>query len=233
MGHAYEVKELAELAAACMDHFFPTSLAEWDANRTPARGEVKLAPDDAIEALNVVRLLKRADWFPAAVYRCALLDTNTLVKGTTRADGMTLERLSADDLVVCIEVGRRLREAGAQMAVRLFAVKMGTCCWRVLDAKKYEVCAALEEYVGGDPLDGRASGWLEAARAAGACENCVEELGEEHEKMRKALWAELPEIMGVGEEVAPYWGAVCESDSDSDADDDDGESEEDEDEDDA
>ncbi|PIL28389.1 hypothetical protein GSI_09540 [Ganoderma sinense ZZ0214-1] len=117
LSHKYQLDQLLAGVIRRMKDTFTTQLDVWDPTQASGfcsagsslRLELELEPSDAIEALNLIRLLDRPEMIPTAVFGCCQESLALLLQGTTRrGDGVTAERLSPSDLELCFKVERKL-----------------------------------------------------------------------------------------------------------------------------
>lgn len=110
IAHKYQAETVAADALDRIEQFFlPRSkhwvdfVNPWDdcLVKAQARYKLTLAPEDAVQALNLAHLFDKPLMLPLALYMCCLLDPFQLRNGVRREDG-TLERLSDEDFVRCM-----------------------------------------------------------------------------------------------------------------------------------
>lgn len=112
IAHKYQAETVAADALDRIEQLFlprPTAkhwvkfVHPWDGSLAKAqvRYKLTLAPEDAVQAVNLAHLFDKPLMLPLALYMCCLLDPLQLRNGVWRKDG-TLERLSDEDFVRCI-----------------------------------------------------------------------------------------------------------------------------------
>ncbi|EIW58049.1 uncharacterized protein TRAVEDRAFT_103082, partial [Trametes versicolor FP-101664 SS1] len=112
IAHKYQAETVAADALDRIERLFlprPTAkhwvnfVHPWDGSLAKAqvRYKLTLAPEDAVQAVNLAHLFDKSLMLPLALYMCCLLDPLQLRNGVWRKDG-TLERLSDEDFVRCI-----------------------------------------------------------------------------------------------------------------------------------
>ncbi|KAI0710512.1 hypothetical protein C8Q76DRAFT_624395, partial [Earliella scabrosa] len=97
MGHKYRIPALLTEATRRLESVYTLTACQ-SRHRSGSTALATVEPQDAIEALNLLRTIGRNDLVPAAFYACCLLDDRTLLQGAMRADGVTFERLRVKDL---------------------------------------------------------------------------------------------------------------------------------------
>ncbi|KAI0706605.1 hypothetical protein C8Q76DRAFT_801009 [Earliella scabrosa] len=128
--HKYQLDGLLAESIRRLKSAFPCDLADWDARPDGNTALLPVEPTDAIEAFNLLRRIGQQEMLPAALYGCAQLDCGVLLRGVTRADGKTLEKLDEDDLALCLRVQRELTTRNVKLALSLFAEGCSPQCAR-------------------------------------------------------------------------------------------------------
>ena len=106
MGHKYKIDVVLETALSKLRMTLVSDLEAW-VEDTKGQCVTHTPHLYAIEAVNLFRRVQRPDMLDIPMYLCSLLDPDLLVGGTRRKDG-TLERLSPEDLALCIGARQRL-----------------------------------------------------------------------------------------------------------------------------
>ncbi|KAM5544046.1 hypothetical protein V8D89_002232 [Ganoderma adspersum] len=223
LSHKYQLDQLLASVIHRLKRTFTTQLQAWD-NRGGVDGKslLRLSSPDVIEALNLFRLIDRPDMIPTAVYECARLKPSSLLRGETRADGVTRERLSPSDMELCMDVKEELVQATACLLMRLCEAcdaRIGTL--RVSNAPGGSGCASpglcvgglrtvisrcrrdLSECIDADPL---CMYYMSAAVSlpltGEMCRACGDVLKAAYSRERTKIWRSFPKLMGV--EVANW-----------------------------
>ena len=119
LSHKYQIDALLQPIVSLLERTFPTSFNTWLQNEGFRRAPIRFVHAQAIEAVNLVRVLGRPDMLPTALYASCQLTPAQICRGVPRADG-TLERLEPGDVERCFSATMRLRSIAHGMAVRLF-----------------------------------------------------------------------------------------------------------------
>ncbi|KAI0688695.1 hypothetical protein C8T65DRAFT_118016 [Cerioporus squamosus] len=119
MGHKYEVDPVLDESLRRLSTVYTTGFATWHQHQHKGTSLVTLRREDAIEALNLFRLIGRSQMLPSAFYACARLEISELFAGFRRVDG-TLETLSNEDLELVLEGRTELVKYDAQITGLFF-----------------------------------------------------------------------------------------------------------------
>ncbi|KAM5544058.1 hypothetical protein V8D89_002244 [Ganoderma adspersum] len=112
LSHKYQLHQLLAAAIHRLKGTFATQLDVYErSGGFSTRSPLKLRRSDAIEALNLFRLLDRPEMIPVALYECCQYGPAFLLQGITRLDGITRENLSPSDLELCFRVTTELVRA--------------------------------------------------------------------------------------------------------------------------
>ena len=214
MAHKYQLDQLLEAVVCRLKGSFTTRLDVWDRSGgfDPTRSPLRLHRNHAIEALNLFRLFDKPEMIPMALYGCCQLGPKALVWGTWRADGLSPERLSPDDLELCLVAKERL----VRETVRLLSCLCGALETRIQEAASDGQCpspfictvglkAWLDEwqkspyeYVDEDPLDRYYTTKLDGAvDGETLCSACVDAVRERLSELRNGIWTNLPHLLGL------------------------------------
>lgn len=200
MAHKYLMHGMLALVVKYLKRAFPVDFRKWAAS--PFRSA--LTPNEAvlaIGAVNLARLIDEPSLLPNALFVCCCVQSTHLLKGLAREDG-SIEHLQLEDLGRCLDARGRLAEKILILATRIFALSVSKKC------AAPEMCReALEmmlesvgQYAGAFAEPDVFSSWLGAYENSFVklcCQRCQVMLRERDEKERRAVWDELPEIMGV------------------------------------
>ncbi|EIW56895.1 uncharacterized protein TRAVEDRAFT_127777 [Trametes versicolor FP-101664 SS1] len=199
MAHKYQMHDMLALVVKYLRRSFPADFRQWDASPfscIPSSDEAVLA----IGAVNLARLIDEPSLLPTTLFVCCSLKAADLLKGYTREDG-SAEHLALEDIAGLLDARGRLTEKTLILAARIFALRVSKkcaapdTCREALEMMLEGVGRYAEMFAGPNVL----TSWLEAYGmfADLCCERCRVMLRERDEKERRAVWDELPEIMGV------------------------------------
>ena len=218
LSHKYQLDQLLVAAIHRMKGTFTTQLAVWEqSGGFYGSSPLRLRYPNAIEALNLFRLLDRPEMIPVALYECCQHGPGFLLQGVTREDGVTRENLSPSDLELCFHVRGKLVQATARFLTELCESYTA----RLLEASSSPDCSSpamclrssktlldkchenLRDCVFPDPLDSYYKATLETVldneELCGACAGVFQA---EYVRLRKNVWASLPRLMKM--EVAEW-----------------------------
>ena len=224
LSHKYQLYQLFNAVIYRFEDIFPTRLDDWD-RRGAVDGDDpnRLSSAEAIEAVNLFRLIDKPNMIPTALYRCAQLEPRAILRDKTRADGVTREELSPADIELCMEVKEELLKATASLLTRLHeacearivhlthAPSSACCaspglCVRDLRVVMRRCIEDMRECLSADPLDMRyMDEVVSAQRDGGLCHVCGNVLEAAYAEERREIWGRLPELTGV--DVA-YWDSA-------------------------
>lgn len=164
-------------------------------------------PAQAIEAVNLIRLLGHVDMLPTALYQCCQLEPSLILWGVERADG-TIERLAPADIELCFQAVR-----GLHIITQSFLLDIFRPCE---SCKHFQHCShvyrntarvkATEEggMFSGDPLRYIEDPADVEPLAGSLCQSCA--IGRGTARLlylQEGAWRVLPEIVAVN---VPNWG---------------------------
>ena len=218
LSHKYQLDQLLAAAIHRLKGTFTTQLDVWEKSGGFYPGSpLGLKYPNAIEALNLFRLLDRPDMIPVALYECCQHGLAFILQGATRKDGVTRESLSPSDLELCLQVRGELVRA----TVRLLTELCESYTARLLLASSSPGCSSpgmclgslkilldkchenLRDCIFPDPLDSYYIETLDGiAYNEELCGACEDVFWEEYSHLRKKAWASLPRLMKV--EVAEW-----------------------------
>ncbi|KAM5544055.1 hypothetical protein V8D89_002241 [Ganoderma adspersum] len=218
LSHKYQLDQLLAAAIHRLKGTFTTQLDVWEhSGRFYMRSPLRLEYSNAIEALNLFRLLDRPEMIPVALYECCQHGPAFLLHGVTRKDGVTQESLSPSDLELCFQVRGELLRA----TVRLLTELCESYTARLLEASTSPDCSSpgmclgslrfmldkchenLRDCIFPDPLDTYYIAVLDSVvYNEELCGACADVFRAEYSHLRKKAWASLPRLMKV--EVAEW-----------------------------
>ncbi|KAI9058577.1 hypothetical protein FKP32DRAFT_1199650 [Trametes sanguinea] len=196
LAFAYRMTTVADAVYKLLDPTFPATIQGWD-DRPANAVSFDLGKEQAIEAYNLCKFTRDRHLL-AATYFCALLPEADLRKGTRRLDG-TPEMLTADDLRAILDAKKLLKRLGAKALREAHKVRAVGCS----ECAKTHCQEAFLSGILPNGQDARelarghiVSRWADkeldwAERWQTICERCVRHAGEEHLKLRKALWEQF------------------------------------------
>ncbi|TBU53880.1 hypothetical protein BD310DRAFT_961760 [Dichomitus squalens] len=222
LDHKYELRGMYEQAMSYLTTYYTTNFDAWADGRNATDWQPK--PIDAIGAVNLARLTNTTAILPSAFYICATLGPD-LARGMKREDG-SVERLSPEDMVLCLQMKERLATENAHTAFLLFRPAGAQNC---SNPSGHSYCAELWrkllEYSGlskaPHPVaSSRAlDSWVENADSIPAsavqptpmgpymlsfsspsralCKGCRNHLQTRDREFRRQIWRKLPEFVGL------------------------------------
>ncbi|KAM5544034.1 hypothetical protein V8D89_002220, partial [Ganoderma adspersum] len=214
LAHKYQLDQLLEAVIQRLKGSFTTRLDVWDRSGgfDPTLSPMRLYRNHAVEALNLFRLLDRPEMMPMAVYGCCQLAPKALVRGVQRADGVSLECLSPDDLEWCLAVKDTLMRQTVRLLANLClaleariasAADDGRCpspftCVVAMKAwlDDWRVCP--EEHMDENPLDEYYAVKLDQVEEDEAlCAACAGAVRDRLSELRHEIWMNLPDFLGL------------------------------------
>ena len=221
LSHKYQLDQILAATIHRLKGTITTRLAVWErSGGFYARSPLGLRYPNAIEALNLFRLLDRPEMIPVALYECCQHGLAFILQGATRKDGVTRESLSPSDLELCLQVRGELVRA----TVRLLTELCESYTARLLLASSSPGCSSpgmclgslkilldkchenLRDCIFPDPLDSYYIAMLDSAvYNEELCGACVDLFRTEYSHLRQKACASFPRIMKV--EVA-NWGSA-------------------------
>ncbi|KAM5535545.1 hypothetical protein V8D89_010789 [Ganoderma adspersum] len=203
LGHKYQLDNivagvcgrLATVFSLDSNNFNPCG---WEKAPLP----INIAMADAVEALNLFRLLGREDMIPVALYACCQLSVTTLIPGIKRADG-TCEQLSSDDLQLCLAGREALTSAYAWRMFRVFNVKPNDkCstpenCARHLNGVSQSPATRIHLFQGTRVLSRLTPVLYQLHQSQLICKECQEMLVARDKTMRRMVWEQVPKMLNL------------------------------------
>ena len=216
LSHKYQLDQLLAAVLHRLKGTFTTQLDVWD--RSGGFGSLtplNLRSTDAIEALNLFRLLDRPEMIPVALYECSQIKPGFLLRGAFRSDGVTREHLSPSDMELCMEARDDLVQATALLLMRLCEASEARIL-QVSNNNQNAGCLSprtcmenlrivterghrdLRECIFADPLCTYYTSTAESMPLTGEiCGACGDVLRAAYSQERRTLWRSLPKLAGV------------------------------------
>ena len=204
MAHKYDIQDLLQDCLKELERYFPTNLNSWNSR-------LQCDPrSSAIEAVNLARLTGTSSILPAALYSCCQLDGQELLQGRARADGV-VENLSAEDLARCIDGKVKLCARFTQLVYGIFDVGEDESCKRGAGYCMHSLVSFRAHLLEKGGLQYKPTGTLlswksyvvqqnrayKGTARGSACTTCINSLCKRERELRRELWDELPELMGL------------------------------------
>ncbi|KAM5539652.1 hypothetical protein V8D89_006761 [Ganoderma adspersum] len=222
LDHKYELKGMYEQAMSYLTTYYTTNFDALVDGRNAAQWQPD--PTHAIGAINLARLTNTTSVLPLAFYICATLGPD-IARGFVREDG-SVERLSPEDMRLCLEMKARLAAENAHTAFLLFRPVAQHCS----NSSGHMYCAELWrkilEHAGlskaPHPVASERAldSWLENADCLPAptppgpgvtfsmymssyspqrtlCKGCKGHLQARDRELRRQIWKRLPEFVGL------------------------------------
>ncbi|KAI0669061.1 hypothetical protein C8Q78DRAFT_978943 [Trametes maxima] len=228
LDHKYELTDLYAQATGYLSEYYTSNYDAWASETNASRWEPE--PIHAISAIALARLTNTPSILPTAFYVCATLSPSEIMEGYTRRDGV-IERLSKEDMKRCLNLRDRLVNAHTVITLTLFKAPSKTCTARhsAMSNRMPSVtgCAAflgalLERCTLGSfsrtlTSPGALMSWVpcieyysslatlrEIGLRTALCAECKTHFEENDEQKRRAVWNELPRLIGI---TVNGWGA--------------------------
>ncbi|KAI0640935.1 hypothetical protein C8Q79DRAFT_920559 [Trametes meyenii] len=221
LDHKYELTDLYAQATGYLAEYYTSNYDAWVSEKNASHWEPE--PIHAISAIALAHLTNMPSILPTAFYICATLSPSEIVEGFTRRDGV-VERLSKEDLKRCLNLRDRLVNAHTVITLALLKApsKMCTARHSVTSSRMLSVtgCAAflgaiLERCKLGSlsrslTSPKALSSWMPLVESYSSltelheiglrtplCEECKDHLEENDDQKRRAVWNELPRLIGI------------------------------------
>ncbi|EIW56917.1 uncharacterized protein TRAVEDRAFT_128370 [Trametes versicolor FP-101664 SS1] len=198
LGHKYQMTRLLEQALTYLKTYYTNDYEAWQ--KEERWNPPGFRDEEAIGVVNLARFLGETSLLPAALLACCQLGRN-LINGFAREDG-TREQLTLDDIGLCLEAKPRLVQETTRSVLHVFEPGASVKC---LTAGKCRggfrrllkmVEDRLAEVVGTNPFYGLFNR-LGAAADVELCQYCRAMAKSRDSGMKQAVWARLPEILGI------------------------------------
>ncbi|KAI0742391.1 hypothetical protein C8Q80DRAFT_1108999 [Daedaleopsis nitida] len=197
IGHKYEINSLVEHSIRYLRQLYPDNYADYEKFHAAAFDGGK-----AIGIVNIARLTGAHRLLPAALMYCCQVESD-LAYGFPREDG-TMERLSRTDLDICFKASKNLVAARVSLAHRLFKIE------HIIDTDECDDQVACTEAIEGildDLVTAELPGLYtprplssfmsEYAEQLDVCESCRGQLFIKSEAERRAIFEDLPALLGI------------------------------------
>ncbi|KAL6301485.1 hypothetical protein BKA93DRAFT_738642 [Sparassis latifolia] len=210
LSQKYLMEELYEDGLACLKTCLTDDFNVWD---RISRADDCSSPvmhfdfEDAIAAVNLARLTHTDSMLPIVLYLCCQLDSEALVRGIVRPDGI-VEQLSPEDLMRYIDAAVSLSARNTSRHL-LLDVSPDCACRSICFPRLQQIIIRL--FNTPDVLE--SCDVLSSADSTidsfdGLCTECISCLKTEDLERRLRCWDELPSLMDV---AVPGWGSGDES----------------------
>ncbi|PIL26446.1 hypothetical protein GSI_12204 [Ganoderma sinense ZZ0214-1] len=222
LDHKYELKGVYDQAMSYLTTYYITNFGAWVDGRNAAQWQPD--PIHAIGAINLARLTNTPSVLPFAFYICATLGPD-LARGFVRPDG-SVERLTPDDMRICLEVKARLATENTHTAFLLFRLAPQHCSHATGSTYCADVWRKILEHAGlskaPHPVASERAldSWLGNADCLPApaplgpgvsfsaymasyspqrtlCKGCRGHLEVRDRELRRQIWRRLPEFVGL------------------------------------
>ncbi|KAH9930230.1 uncharacterized protein B0H18DRAFT_1145954 [Fomitopsis serialis] len=211
LSHKYDIESFYEEAIYRLLEDYPVTF-----DRFRSTEQYFLEPFEAahhagsifiINAARRIRTPELLELLPLAFYLCSLLDGSLLVKGVPRSNG-ELEKLSADDLLRCIngKEGLMKANAAATMCLGPFTESLADDC-KVFETCKKALVAITQDALEADIFSAcdaltNIDSWIdEKARKYALCERCAGNIRSVHRDAQKEVWDTLIDIFELREDL--------------------------------
>ncbi|KAI0731766.1 hypothetical protein C8Q72DRAFT_751762, partial [Fomitopsis betulina] len=193
----YEMRRILDHALARLRSFFGDDESQWrDAFRRQASRSIKVNAEDAIVAVKLAHLTRSFSLLPTALYACCQLPSPTLLCGVFRWDTSgTVEKLSADDIVRCMDSREALTRLNLLSTFQVWNPRVSHMC---VDTAN---CLATLEHQTRAIREGSAlnqytlsATTCEVLGDVCLCVACEEMLRKRLERAQRRHWADLPRI---------------------------------------
>ena len=205
LGDKYELTELYAQSLEYLKHYYPSTFDSW--TELTDYGPPDWEASEVIGVINLARFTGEPSILPSAFVACLCAEptTSAIARGITREDG-SLERLSPDDLVVCLEGISSLRVASITAIFRTFEpVVSAECitvsaCKRALRDTLLGLKDDIEHLLYGDPFARYQLSVTEDGMKT--CPSCSAMVSQRSLAERRDIWERLPELFGID---VPGW----------------------------
>lgn len=229
LGHKYELTEIVDEAAQYLEEFFTANFYVWldicHADTVPARFEFRRDEDDEAELFESVRLIRltgKTAMLPMALYRCAQLGLTDILRGVERHTPGTFERLSEDDIEICVQASARLMQLSGHAVTALTRAESAAQCTaspgecerriRLFTLVVAERTAALVTTHALAELEYRLGYIATLDCWTGLCPVCRGGIVQRHAATQRAVWERMPSIFGLKpDELGEEWAGCLAS----------------------
>lgn len=196
LGQKYQMSNLFEHAIKCLKTYYTTQLDVWVAE--PFREPPGFNDGAHIGVVNLARLTGEASLLPIALLCCCTLDA-ALMRGFEREDG-TREQLTLDDIGLCFVAKGRLIQESVRIALNVFQSTVAKDCTTVAKCRSglSKMRTALKDRASELALVDPFEPFHDMFQGIQVCQYCTAMLEERDLRERRAAWARLPEILGIG-----------------------------------
>ncbi|OJT07814.1 hypothetical protein TRAPUB_1297 [Trametes pubescens] len=228
LGHKYELTDIVDEAAQYLEEFFTADFDVWlqicHTDTVPTRFEFRRDEDDEAELFESVRLLRltgKTAMLPMALYRCAQLGLTEILWGVERHTPGTFERLSDEDIEICVHASARLMQLSGHAVAALTRAECAAQCTSREDCSQRIRLFTMA-------VAKRTSGLITPHALAeleyrlrfiatldcwkGLCDACRDGILERHTATQRAIWERMPSIFGFKpEELGAEWAGCSTS----------------------
>ena len=191
--------ELHEEGLRCLRLQFPMKIEEWDAVYDESSFIIGKKDVLAIEIANICRFLRLSEFHLPALYLCCALPMKTLKLGATLKEGEDVKvQLNQDDLAVCVEAKKGLRnllQTNMENLVWDFPSEEGALCHDqdLCDAtvKNLQVGVDWPRGLGSRPYSALDSFWWLIDSLDDLCSNCTDFYHSKYAEMRQNVRDDL------------------------------------------
>lgn len=217
LDHKYELKGLYEQAMEYLTTYYTTNFDDWVQG---LNAEWRPEPIHAIGAINLAHLTGTDSILPLAYYICATLGPD-LPLGYARQDG-TMERLTPEDLSVCLRLKARLATENVHSAFALLRYPGQQHC---SNSQAYQSCSdlfrrllehvglsrgghavasdraldswmdAIDSYTPPSPQHANAYMVMYTTQSRQLCKGCRAYVQNRDRELRRQIWRRLPEYV--------------------------------------
>ncbi|KAH9916597.1 uncharacterized protein BXZ73DRAFT_53737 [Epithele typhae] len=198
-GHKYEIDFLVKIGIEKLRYYYPTNFYFSLKIQDPPLPEAC----SCIAVVNIARLTGNSSMLPYALYLCAKLPADDLVRGFSARPDRPLDQLSPTDLARCITARTKLSMENMKRLLAL--VPRSSCkeigCQGFRDHVRRQMDEEPESAFSPAVFDH----WLEFIPDDNMCEECADEVDSGDKYYRAQLWGRLPELVGVREEISEWY----------------------------
>lgn len=206
LGHKYQMSQLLGHAIDYLQDHFTHKFDRWETHTHWLPLGSGFNWSHAIGVVNLARLTGETRMLPTALWLCTMLGADA-TKGMTYSDG-EVERLSPEDLGLCIEGSRKLVQQTFLMVMRYFSppladsCKAASCKCAGLDVLATVSTMVVSAKKSPNPLLAYTAETM-GVFLKGLCAGCVATVRERQKTGRREVWTSLPSQFGLS---VPGWG---------------------------